>query len=178
MAPAPVKIHESSEIGPVDASDDGSPITPEPTMLPITSAVAIYRPSDRLSFGRATSGTADWTSETVDMIVPPSSRRMDDSHALSAPGMARRIGGAAVFIPGNYGQAMRGCPDVRSPHEPRSCRSHIFEEHHDRADGLDSEAGLARDCRTSRGGIRVARRAAGSRRLPLHRLRVRRVGQA
>ena len=39
-------------MGPVEASDAGSPKTPEPTMLPITSAVAMDRPSDRLSFGR------------------------------------------------------------------------------------------------------------------------------
>src|SRR6478752_1952048 len=52
IAPAPVNTHASNEIGPVDASDAGSPKTPDPTMFPITSAVAIHSPSDRLSFGR------------------------------------------------------------------------------------------------------------------------------
>ena len=47
----PVNPHASSEIGPTAASDDGSPNTPEPTMFPITSAVAIDRPSDRFSLG-------------------------------------------------------------------------------------------------------------------------------
>ena len=49
----PVKPQASSEIGPTAARDDGSPKTPDPTMFPITSAVAIDRPSERLSFGRA-----------------------------------------------------------------------------------------------------------------------------
>ena len=49
----PVNPHASSEIGPTAASDDGSPKTPDPTMFPITSAVAIERPSERFSLGRA-----------------------------------------------------------------------------------------------------------------------------
>src|SRR5215218_1587491 len=52
IAPAPVKIQARIEIGPaVPASDAGSRNTPEPIMLPTTSAVAIQRPIERLSFG-------------------------------------------------------------------------------------------------------------------------------
>src|SRR5918995_1869448 len=54
IAPAPVKIHPSSEIGPAaPASVAGSMNTPDPIMLPTTSAVAIHRPIVRLSFGGA-----------------------------------------------------------------------------------------------------------------------------
>jgi hypothetical protein len=54
IAPAPVKTHPISEIGPAaPARVAGSMKMPEPIMLPTTSAVAIQRPSVRLSFGGA-----------------------------------------------------------------------------------------------------------------------------
>src|ERR1700758_3584896 len=51
IAPVPVSTHPSSEIDPTPANDDGSRKTPDPTMFPTTSAVAIQKPSDRFSFG-------------------------------------------------------------------------------------------------------------------------------
>ena len=54
IAPAPVNTQPSSEIGPAaPASVAGSMNTPDPIMLPTTSAVAIHRPIVRLSFGGA-----------------------------------------------------------------------------------------------------------------------------
>src|SRR5215218_6180634 len=54
IAPAPVKTQPRIETGPaVPASEAGNRNTPEPIMLPTTSAVAIHRPIVRLSFGRA-----------------------------------------------------------------------------------------------------------------------------
>ena len=48
------------EIGPaVPASVAGSRKTPEPIMLPTTSAVAIQRPIERLSFGAPFAGAAE-----------------------------------------------------------------------------------------------------------------------
>jgi hypothetical protein len=53
-APAPVKAQPTSDTGPaVAASDDGSRNTPEPIMLPSTSAVAIHRPIVRRGEGPA-----------------------------------------------------------------------------------------------------------------------------
>src|SRR5215217_1664814 len=72
MAPAPVKIQARIETGPaVPASVAGSRNTPEPTMLPTTSAVAIHRPIERLSLGRAAplAGAAA-TADGVDMAPP------------------------------------------------------------------------------------------------------------
>lgn len=50
----PVKIQPKIETGPAaSGSDDGSRNTPDPTMLPMTRAVAIHKPMLRLSFGFA-----------------------------------------------------------------------------------------------------------------------------
>ena len=48
----PVSTQPSSETGPIAASADGRLKTPEPIMLPTTSAVAIQMPSVRLSGAR------------------------------------------------------------------------------------------------------------------------------
>src|SRR3954471_12760438 len=51
-APAPVNTHARIEIGPAAlASAAGSRKTPEPTIFPITSAVAVRVPIERLSVG-------------------------------------------------------------------------------------------------------------------------------
>src|SRR5262245_26416042 len=56
-APAPVNSQPSMETGPAaPARVAGSRKTPEPTMLPTTSAVAIHRPIDRFSFGAPSDG--------------------------------------------------------------------------------------------------------------------------
>ena len=58
----PVKIQAKIETGPAaSASDARSRNTPEPTMLPITRAVATHRPIDRLrSRGGAVAPDATW----------------------------------------------------------------------------------------------------------------------
>ena len=51
MAPTPVKTQPMIETGPAtSASDAGSRNTPEPTMLPITRAVAMVSPIVRFRF--------------------------------------------------------------------------------------------------------------------------------
>src|SRR4051794_29188794 len=84
MAPAPVITQASSEIGPTPASADGRPNTPEPTMLPITSAVAIDSPSDRFSFGREVCSPVDTTDMTASF--PSNVQDGDFPGELSASG--------------------------------------------------------------------------------------------
>ena len=54
MAPIPVKTNARIETGPaVPAMAAGRRKTPEPTMLPMTRAVAIQMPNDRFSPGES-----------------------------------------------------------------------------------------------------------------------------
>ena len=59
MAPMPVKTHARIDTGPaVPAIAAGKRKIPEPTMLPITRAVAIQRPMERFRPGLSTSPLA------------------------------------------------------------------------------------------------------------------------
>src|SRR5262245_11651824 len=118
IAPAPVKTHARIETGPaVLASDAGSRNTPDPIMLPTTSAVAIHRPIERLNFGRAVSlwgGAA----RIVTVAMTPSFQVRGWVRLLPRPMLVPC--GTAVIRPNplrmgaNYGRRGRLSPDARS----------------------------------------------------------------
>src|SRR5690349_5569831 len=65
MAPTPVRASATMLIGPYAPSEAGSRKTPDPIMLPTTSAVAIVRPRPRRVLA---AGGADIGSSPVDVL--------------------------------------------------------------------------------------------------------------
>jgi hypothetical protein len=95
MAPAPVQPQAGIEIGPVvPAREAGSRNTPEPTMLPTTSAVAIHRPMVRLSFARALgAASSNDASIRTDIAILSTRERCSDPWWRAKPCHPRRTAG-------------------------------------------------------------------------------------
>ena len=96
IAPAPVKIHARIDTGPaVPASEAGSRNTPEPIMLPTTSAVHIHSPIDRFSFGRA-GGSPPGETVGVGAVAMSSSSEIGRNVSVSDTSIVRREAPAVI----------------------------------------------------------------------------------